>query len=149
MGPWESTSMQFLKYIYLKIFGQKQVSCQKHLKGQASTTLALPSPISLQHLTPCWSLRGTRQGVVGGQEKGHPGHLLGNQVLWRLMLDNAWRGLLPPNISLHPLSLSSSQPSTRFLLSWQQLDLVKNGSFTGKVFHLTICLHTLYVPLEL
>ena len=101
----------------------------KHLKGQASTILALPSPIGLQHLTPLRPLRGTRHGVARGQENGHPGHLLGNQVLRPPMPGNACRGVTPPNISVHPSSLSASHPSVILLLSWQQLDLFEKFIF--------------------
>merc|ERR1712110_826612 len=120
----------------IQILGHLKKFQVKHLNGQASTTLALPSPIGLQHLTPLRPWRGTRHGVARGQENGHPGHLLGNQVLRPPMPGNAWRGVTPPNISVHPSSLSASQPSVILLLSWQQLDL-------------TVSSHTLYFPVEL
>ena len=103
----------------------------KHLKGQASTTLALPSPIGLQHLTPLRPLCGTRHGVLRGQENGHPGHLLGKKVLSPPMPGNACRGVMPPNISVHPFSLSASHPSVILLFSWQQLDLFEKYIFFG------------------
>ena len=71
------------------------------------------------------------------------------------MPGNAWRGVTPPNISVHPSSLSASHPSVILLLSWQQLDLFEEFIFfrikqqIKKMFHLTVSSHTLYFPVEL